>query len=65
MRVMNLLREAGYLKIALVGLETVGAEAAGTARDCDARTAFRRTTFYCTGIAGSRAMNALPPEHPR
>lgn len=25
MRVMNLLREAGYLKIALVGLETVGA----------------------------------------
>jgi len=30
MRVMNLLREAGYLKIALVGLETVGANA-GTA----------------------------------
>lgn len=27
MRVMNLLREAGYLKIALVGLETVGAGA--------------------------------------
>ncbi|MGK9085445.1 TonB system transport protein ExbD [Brucella intermedia] len=27
MRVMNLLREAGYLKIALVGLETVGANA--------------------------------------
>ncbi|ENS72321.1 biopolymer transporter exbD [Brucella melitensis UK23/06] len=26
MRVMNLLREAGYLKIALVGLETVGAD---------------------------------------
>lgn len=25
MRVMNLLREAGYLKIALVGLETIGA----------------------------------------
>jgi biopolymer transport protein ExbD len=25
MRVMNLLREAGYLKIALVGLETLGA----------------------------------------
>ncbi len=25
MRIMNLLREAGYLKIALVGLETVGA----------------------------------------
>lgn len=31
MRVMNLLREAGYLKIALVGLETVGANATGTA----------------------------------
>lgn len=29
MRVMNLLREAGYLKIALVGLETVGAAPAG------------------------------------
>lgn len=27
MRVMNLLREAGYLKIALVGLETLGAPA--------------------------------------
>ncbi len=27
MRVMNLLRQAGYLKVALVGLETVGAEA--------------------------------------
>lgn len=31
MRVMNLLREAGYLKIALVGLETVGANATETA----------------------------------
>ncbi len=31
MGVMNLLREAGYLKIALVGLETVGANATGTA----------------------------------
>ncbi|KAB2668220.1 TonB system transport protein ExbD [Ochrobactrum sp. 695/2009] len=30
MRVMNLLREAGYLKIALVGLETVGANAGTT-----------------------------------
>lgn len=27
MRVMNLLREAGYLKVALVGLETIGAPA--------------------------------------
>lgn len=31
MRVMNLLREAGYLKIALVGLETVGADQSGAA----------------------------------
>lgn len=31
MRVMNLLREAGYLKIALVGLETVGAASDGSA----------------------------------
>ena len=31
MRVMNLLREAGYLKIALVGLETVGADQSETA----------------------------------
>ena len=30
MRVMNLLREAGYLKIALVGLETVGADQSET-----------------------------------
>ncbi len=31
MKVMNLLREAGYLKIALVGLEDTGQEAAGNA----------------------------------
>jgi biopolymer transport protein ExbD len=31
MRIMNLLREAGYLKIALVGLETVGASAPAAA----------------------------------
>ncbi len=31
MRVMNLLREAGYLKIALVGLETAGADAPASA----------------------------------